>query len=61
MVWIEIDGQKCDGCGECVEVCPSAVFVVVKGKVAPKHRDECVECCACVDICPKDAIENDAC
>lgn len=61
MVWIEISDKKCDGCGECVEVCPAAVFVISKKKAAAKNIDECVECCACVDICPKDAIENDAC
>jgi NAD-dependent dihydropyrimidine dehydrogenase PreA subunit len=61
MVWIEISNEKCDGCGDCVEVCPAAVFFVSKNKASPKKMDECVECCVCVDICPKDAIKNDSC
>ena len=61
MAWIEIDDKKCDGCGECVEICPAAVFKLEKEKSMPKNMDSCVECCACVDICPNGAISVDAC
>jgi NAD-dependent dihydropyrimidine dehydrogenase PreA subunit len=61
MAWIEIDEEKCDGCGECVEICPAAVFEISKKKAVPRNMDECVECCACVDICPQSAIGHDAC
>jgi NAD-dependent dihydropyrimidine dehydrogenase PreA subunit len=61
MVWIQVNESKCDGCGECVEICPSVVFELVKEKSGPKSMDECVECCACIDICPNEAIDVDAC
>lgn len=61
MVWIQVDESKCDGCGECMEICPSVVFEIVKEKSVPKSMDECVECCACIEICPNEAVEVDAC
>ncbi len=61
MVWIQIDESKCDGCGECMDICPSAVFDIVDEKCVATNIDECVECCSCVEICQSDAIEVDAC
>ena len=61
MVWIQTDESKCDGCGECMDICPSAVFDLVNKKCVPNNADECVECCACIETCPNDAIEVDVC
>lgn len=61
MVHIEIINEKCDGCGECVDICPSEVFAIRKEKAIPENNDECVECCACVEVCPKDAINHESC
>ncbi len=58
---IEIDEDKCIGAGECINVCPTNVFKIVKGKTHVKHIDECVECCACVDACPTKAIKHSSC
>ena len=29
---LELDIEKCIGCGRCVEVCPHGVFTIVDGK-----------------------------
>ncbi len=60
MVTIVID-DKCDGCGECVDICPSEVFEIEDGKSVVINLDECVECCACVEACPLEAINHDTC
>lgn len=58
---IKIDHEKCVGAGECVEVCPAGVFVLVDNKSTAPNVDECVECCACVGACPVEAIEHTSC
>jgi len=60
MVTIVI-GDKCDGCGECVDICPSEVFEIENRKAVVVNLDECVECCACVEACPLEVIEHDSC
>lgn len=49
---IEIDKEKCDGCGECISVCPSDVYEIKNGKTEPVNLQDCIECCACVEVCP---------
>jgi NAD-dependent dihydropyrimidine dehydrogenase PreA subunit len=61
MVKIEIDNEKCEGCGECVDICPSEVYEIKDEKSVPVNMDECVECCSCVEVCPNDAISHDSC
>ncbi len=58
---IEIDKEKCDGCGECVEICPTQVYELKKGKAMPANAQECIECCACVEACPQNAITHSSC
>ena len=58
---IEIDYDKCTGAAVCVDVCPSAVFELVKKKATAPNIDACVECCACVQNCPEGAIKHSAC
>jgi len=56
---IDIDMDKCDGCGTCYEVCPSGNFSEPeegKVKVLEDMRDECVGCRACETQCPNEAI-----
>ncbi|MFB0544810.1 MAG: ferredoxin family protein [Candidatus Hodarchaeota archaeon] len=58
---IMIDYDKCEGHGECVEVCPEDIYVLEGGKAVPKNIDDCTECCKCVDACPTEAIEHESC
>jgi len=46
----------CDGCGECVEICPNGVWEMVGEKSQPVNADECVGCESCVEACPNNCI-----
>jgi adenylylsulfate reductase, subunit B len=50
---------SCDGCGECVDICPSDIM-----HIDPTHRrayniepNFCWECYSCVKACPQNAID----
>ncbi len=58
---IKIDFDKCTGAADCVDVCPSDVFVIKDGKSYADNVDDCIECCACVTSCPTVAIFHDSC
>jgi NAD-dependent dihydropyrimidine dehydrogenase PreA subunit len=53
---VNIDVEKCDGCEECVNLCPSEVFEIQDGKSVAVNADECVFCLTCVEGCPNSAI-----
>jgi ferredoxin len=52
---IYVDGEKCDGCSVCEDVCPLEAVRVSDG-VACIDQDRCNECEACVEACPNGAI-----
>jgi NAD-dependent dihydropyrimidine dehydrogenase PreA subunit len=53
MLTIELD--RCDGCGNCVEVCPEGAISLVNG-VARIDSGSCTDCEVCVQACPTGAI-----
>lgn len=53
---LELDVDKCTGCGMCVFVCPQAVISVEKKKARLVDRDACMECGACAGNCPEKAL-----
>ena len=54
---VKVDKEKCDGDGECVDICPSEVFEMGEdGKAEPVNQDECTGCESCLETCPHDAI-----
>jgi NAD-dependent dihydropyrimidine dehydrogenase PreA subunit len=56
VVTLELDADKCVGCGRCLEVCPHAVFAVEDRRARIRSRDDCMECGACAKNCPAGAI-----
>ena len=57
VVTLELDVDKCVGCGLCEIVCPHAVFEIKGGKAGVVDRDACMECGACARNCPAEAIK----
>lgn len=58
---IKVDYDKCNGDGECVDVCPVDCYELVEGKTTAPRIEDCTECCACVESCPENAIEHSSC
>ncbi len=52
---IQIDQEKCSGCGLCVDICPLEAISLENDK-AKVDKDTCTECGQCVDECPNKAI-----
>jgi DNA-directed RNA polymerase subunit D len=50
---IKIDGENCDACGKCVEICPRKVLAKSEGKVEIRDLLACTLCQDCVEACPK--------
>ena len=53
------DMTRCDGCGECVDICPSDIMHIDKVyrrsyNIEPNF---CWECYSCVKYCPQHAID----
>ena len=51
-----IDLAKCNGCGVCVDRCPTRALALQSGQVALARPDVCSYCAACEDVCPTQAI-----
>jgi NAD-dependent dihydropyrimidine dehydrogenase PreA subunit len=56
VVTLELNKEKCIGCGMCLEVCPHHVFQMDSKKAQIQNRDGCMECGACSRNCPVGAI-----
>jgi adenylylsulfate reductase subunit B len=56
-VSIEIDKQKCVGCGRCHDVCPGTLIALDTEKRAYiKYPRDCWGCTSCIKECPVYAI-----
>lgn len=56
VVTLQLDANKCTGCGMCKIVCPHNVFEIKDNKSSIIDRDACMECGACSKNCPAGAI-----
>ena len=50
---------NCDGCGHCVDICPSDIMHIdkVTRRAVNIEPNMCWECYSCVKACPQDAID----
>jgi len=60
---IEVDRDRCKGCGLCVEFCPSHTIALSDDLNAIGHHpaqmhdpDSCTACAICADMCPEGSI-----
>jgi ferredoxin len=53
---VNIDEEKCDGCGECVTACVEGAIQVMDGKARLISETYCDGLGACLGECPQDAI-----
>lgn len=60
VVTLELNPERCTGCGMCLEVCPHAVLAKENGRVRISDRDSCMECGACARNCPAEALSVQA-
>jgi nitroreductase/NAD-dependent dihydropyrimidine dehydrogenase PreA subunit len=54
-----LDPDRCTGCGLCLDVCPSDVLALEKGKIT-LAREGCFGCDHCAAVCPAEAIAIDS-
>jgi len=54
---VEVDEERCDGCGECVKACFKHVFEMRDEKAVVVNEMECTLCNLCVEACDLDAIK----
>lgn len=54
---IEIDEEKCDGCGLCVPNCAEGALAVVDGKLRVVDDSRCDGAGACIGHCPRGALK----
>ncbi len=54
---VEIDEEKCDGCGQCVIGCAEGALAVVDGKAKVVSDNLCDGLGACIGECPQGALQ----
>lgn len=52
---MQVDLEKCTGCGDCLEICPVEAISMDSGR-AWIDSETCLDCGACVQVCPVEAI-----
>ena len=53
----QVNVDNCNGCGDCVEACPTEGTIELQDGHAVVKAEDCIECNACVDACPNNAME----
>ncbi len=54
---IQVDEEKCDGCGACIPACPEGALQIVEGKARVVRESYCDGLGACLGDCPNGALQ----
>lgn len=61
---IDVDTDRCKGCGVCVSICPVNVLALSKSVNGKGYNycymatpDDCIGCAGCAMVCPDSVIE----
>ena len=54
---IEIDQERCNGCGDCVSACAEGAIAIVDGKARVISDTFCDGLGNCIGECPQDALK----
>ncbi|MDP6107020.1 MAG: DUF362 domain-containing protein [Candidatus Brocadiia bacterium] len=49
-------GERCEGCVECLRICP-AEAITVRGKLPRIDHARCIRCYCCHEVCPHAALD----
>ncbi len=52
----KVDKEACQGCGTCVERCPTEAISLID-EIATVSEDKCIGCGVCTTFCPEEAIK----
>lgn len=55
---LEIDMNRCIGCGACISPCPTQALKFTKDWEIELDEKKCVRCMICVNACPVKAIKS---
>ena len=53
---VNIDVEKCTGCGACVEICPTEALSPYNDDKTVIDKNACIDCGVCEDECPVEAL-----
>jgi len=57
MFLVNVDQEKCSGCGECAAACPAQILSMVDGKAEVTGDPvECLGCESCTSVCSTGAV-----
>ncbi|MGQ9719959.1 MAG: DNA-directed RNA polymerase subunit D [Candidatus Jordarchaeum sp.] len=57
---VRLEGDKCEACGDCVEICPKGILDLKNKSIMIKDVFNCSLCKACEEECEFDAIHVDS-
>jgi Fe-S-cluster-containing hydrogenase component 2 len=51
---VQIDNNKCTGCGGCIDLCPEIAISMIND-VVTVNDELCTGCSTCIKVCPMKA------